>query len=1031
MFDNEIRRKALEIAPEIAVEGGDAAHLPFAERKALLEDIVRRIAKNADGRSARDNSAIARIAQPDLSGDTLRLITDYRDSDDAIFFLGRLVWQGEMVGCVPALSGIAADPARGIFARIAATRAVMTCGARDQRDRLWTQLTTPSEVLPREVLAEVLEDADADIVSVNFLIASIAKLEAYEQYKATRLGQALHDFIDSLPIHDPVGALEPLAALVSGLNDYLDSEPYIERRECHVSEKCAWLLGPATHAVERLVSARSAAALSPEALSVMLKVPVARLWRGEDFDEYKSRLHEIVPTWEDLNDALFWRSVEEARNRLEEKKSERLIDDWSVQWIGHYWKFGTDRFHDVLGFIATRDFLDDKLVALSLAHRLFMQADKPDDWSSELKQAVEGNSDLKERLDTLLNPTKSQSAIEWEEGEAQREEKRKKEQEDHDRKHAEWIEHLKATPDVVRHPPGLKPGEFSNDQYWLLCEIEGRGLRTTRGDGANWKALIPEFGEEVARAYRDAAILHWRYFTPGLRSEGHYTNSIPYELIFAMAGLEIEASEIVNFPANLTEAEVRHSLRYLVWELNGFPGWLEQVHRVYPKLVLDAILAELLWELAHTEADQPMHYILHDLVYHAPWMHQYLVPSITAWIEQNETLNPDALRYCIHILLSGGADGEAVSRLARAKSMNKSAKEQLAIWYALWVHRDAEQAIPAVEKWLSSLSEGDASKEAQLFITILMGTRRSSNIGSGHSDFRNVKHLKALYVLMHRHIRAQDDIERAGKGVYSPGLRDDAQDGRNALFKQLSEIPGKETHVALTELARDHPDGNYRPWMAKLAHKRAEEDADLEPWSAQQVREYDQHQVMTPTTHRQLFDLTTSRLVDLKAWVERGSDSPYKTWQRVDGETEMRNLVAGWLNGQSSGRYTCAQENEFPNRQRSDIWMQSPQVNSAVPIELKVLDKGWSGRKLCERLRNQLVGDYLREETAGCGVMLLIWQGQSAQSHWRIGDRRVALMDVEDALESYWSTIAGNYPGVVAIDVILIDLTVRDVKSKD
>lgn len=426
LFDNEIRRKALEIAPEIAVEGGDAAHLPFAERKALLEDIVRRIAKNADGRSARDNSAIARIAQPDLSGDTLRLITDYRDSDDAIFFLGRLVWQGEMMGCVPALSGIAADPARGIFARIAATRAVMTCGARDQRDRLWTQLTTPSEVLPREVLAEVLEDADADIVSVNFLIASIAKLEAYEQYKATRLGQALHDFIDSLPIHDPVGALEPLAALVSGLNDYLDSEPYIERRECHVSEKCAWLLGPATHAVERLVSARSAAALSPEALSVMLKVPVARLWRGEDFDEYKSRLHEIVPTWEDLNDALFWRSVEEARNRLEEKKSERLIDDWSMQWIGHYWKFGTDRFHDVLGFIATRDFLDDKLVALSLAHRLFMQADKSDDWSSELKQAVEGNSDLKERLDTLLNPTKSQSAIEWEEGEAQREEKQKK-----------------------------------------------------------------------------------------------------------------------------------------------------------------------------------------------------------------------------------------------------------------------------------------------------------------------------------------------------------------------------------------------------------------------------------------------------------------------------------------------------------------------------------------------------------------------------------------------------------------------------
>jgi hypothetical protein len=284
---------------------------------------------------------------------------------------------------------------------------------------------------------------------------------------------------------------------------------------------------------------------------------------------------------------------------------------------------------------------------------------------------------------------------------------------------------------------------------------------------------------------------------------------------------------------------------------------------------------------------------------------------------------------------------------------------------------------------------------------------------------------------MHRYIRAQDDIERAGKGVYSPGLRDDAQDGRSALFSQLSEIPGKEAYVALVELAKDHPDAKYRPWMSQRAYKRAEEDADLEPWSAQQVRDYDLYQAKTPTTHRQLFDLTVDRLIDLKAWIERGNDSPYKTWRKADGETEMRNLVAGWLNGQSSGRYTCAQENEFPNRQRPDIWMQSPQVASAVPIELKVLDKDWSGTELCERLRNQLVGDYLREEAAGCGVMLLIWQGQSTRSQWQIGKTRVALKGLEEALKSYWSTIAKDYPGVVSIDVILIDLTVRGVKAND
>ena len=218
--------------------------------------------------------------------------------------------------------------------------------------------------------------------------------------------------------------------------------------------------------------------------------------------------------------------------------------------------------------------------------------------------------------------------------------------------------------------------------------------------------------------------------------------------------------------------------------------------------------------------------------------------------------------------------------------------------------------------------------------------------------------------------------------------------------------------------------------MRKLAYKRAEQDADLEPWSAPQVRDYDQYQVTTPTTHRQLFDLTVDRLIDLKAWIERGNDSPYKTWQRASDETEMRNLVAGWLSNQSFGRYICAQENELPNRQRPDIWTQNSGVASPVPIELKLLDKKWSGPKLCERLRNQLVGDYLREETAGCGVMLLIWQGRSTRSRWQIGDRRVALTDLEEALESYWNSIASTFPGVVAIDVILIDLTVRDAKSE-
>ncbi len=136
-------------------------------------------------------------------------------------------------------------------------------------------------------------------------------------------------------------------------------------------------------------------------------------------------------------------------------------------------------------------------------------------------------------------------------------------------------------------------------------------------------------------------------------------------------------------------------------------------------------------------------------------------------------------------------------------------------------------------------------------------------------------------------------------------------------------------------------------------------------------------------------------------------------------------MITGWLNQQCRDQYTTAQEPELANRQRMDIWLHNTNVHSPVPIELKLLDKGWFGPQLCERLRNQLVSDYLREESAGCGVMLLVWPGRKLEKRWRINGRLVGLGELASALKLYWQSIAGEFPGVEEIDVIVIDLAVR------
>lgn len=104
--------------------------------------------------------------------------------------------------------------------------------------------------------------------------------------------------------------------------------------------------------------------------------------------------------------------------------------------------------------------------------------------------------------------------------------------------------------------------------------------------------------------------------------------------------------------------------------------------------------------------------------------------------------------------------------------------------------------------------------------------------------YRNAHDLKTLYVLMHRCIRVAEDIERAGKGVYSPTTRDNAQEARNTLFNMLTEVPGPDAYAAMKALEQDHPEPEYRSWMAVRARQRATQDADEPLWSVERFRDF-------------------------------------------------------------------------------------------------------------------------------------------------------------------------------------------------
>ena len=690
----------------------------------------------------------------------------------------------------------------------------------------------------------------------------------------------------------------------------------------------------------------------------------------------------------------------------------------------HYWELGPDGFPRVLDWVMTCELEEDQQLALSLAFRIYAQADKPSEWLERLQDSVRGNPGLTARLDELLNPVVSEESLKREHEWTDYKRRLEGEGQEVAQQRSDWIARLKADPAIVRNPPGLPPGEISWDQCDLLKEVEDDEEQTDRSKGSAWRKLIDEFGEDVARAYRDAARAHWRRFKPVLRSEGGNTRSFPSSLLFAMAGLSIEADEEEEFPRHLPASEVALALRYIVYELNGFPRWLEPMYEACPKETLEAVLTELFWELDNTKSDEPLHYILHDLVFYAPWLHGAFAEPLLSWVRCHQLPSDDALRYSLRILRGGDLPPSELAMIAKEKAADHSS-ERCVSWYALWVDAEPETGVDAVTTWLDGLGSDEGSLAAQWFITTLMGSHFVAGSGASFEYFQTPRHLKSLYVLMHRHIRATEDIDRSGGRVYSPGLRDEAQKARERLFNLLSEIPGKEAYIALTELIEEHPHPRLRPWMARRALECAEQAGDLEAWSPKQVGEFDAELTRTPETQRQLFDLTVARVTDLKNWIEHGNFSPYRTWQRVDDELEMRNLVAERLNLKWGNPYTVAQEPELANRQRIDIWLQNEKVPSPVPIELKLLDKRWTGPDLCKSLHDQLAGDYLREVTGGYGLMVLFWQGSQPGRRWCMDGRLVDISNLCEALKGYWETISNSFPNVAAVEVVMIDLTTR------
>ncbi|MBZ9849665.1 hypothetical protein LB565_16900 [Mesorhizobium sp. CA14] len=1017
LLDERVRERAYSVAPELLIEGGDPSQFPPEFRNRIVKVICERQAGKEAADYSFDIGALQRFANADIGGTVKALLATYADHSENRNLLMRMVWQGQIKECFDEVYAATVDESAGIYTRLAAMRAMAVIADPANIRRMIDQMLPSLKTADHRIIGGLIEEFGNSVVTVDDVLKILKQVDAPERFSHPGFVGALAAFIDR-------NSVEQNAALIHGVGELLRQPPYEPGRHFKISARYAWLVEHAGHACEKLIVERSDHCLSEEALTVLRLYAFESTYHGSF--TFGKDLGAIVPRWAALNDALFWHEIAVGR-RDAEAKGERLIDWWRAAMLREFVAFRAEDFTRIVGYINERPLCDDKLVALSLAFTLYRDNKRPRPWLGKLKKTIQGNAELEARLHTFLHPHPDPDGSRWKKQDREFKQRRKRREATEAKRHAGWKQWLNDHLVTLRDVSVAKNGTIWQAQAYLLDRLRHSGKENlSRWAYSNWRDLIPSYGDHVAKAFRDGLLAYWREFTPKLRSEGiENPASVPYAVVLGLCGIEIEAEEVPDWPANLTADDALRAARYGVWELNGFPTWMEKLFRAFEPQVRSVLASEIAWELDQPVTEQRNSYVLSDVVWHGTWAKAALGRTVYDLLKQKCPASVDVLRECLQIISeSTDIPNIEIAMLAEHWTSDLGDIELRATWFAAWVSVSGVDGLTAFTKAIDGMeNQNEALAFCMRFAVTLTGNRRY-NMGARQS-YMNPSVLKDLYLVLHRYIRVDEDIERAGKGVYSPTIRDEAQNVRNHVFSLLQEMPGKLSFLALKEVAESHPLGESRPWMWRHVRKRAELDADSPAWTSTDVVSFAHTIERRPQNHRELFELATLRLLDLKDEIEEADDSIASVLLKVEKETEHRNFVGKWLRDKADGKYSVPQEEELADTKKPDIRVHGVGFDAPLPIEAKIVDNDWTGPQLFERLENQLCNDYLRDVRSNSGIFLLIYRGTKTTWEHPTSKQKLSFAELVPALQGFADGLIASRADIEAITVIGIDLTRR------
>jgi len=961
-WNQRLRKKMLEIAPEAFLVHGDPAKLDLETRRLILSSVVSASDAERKIKIEATDEQLRRLADSELTPTIIEILEETGTRDEGLELLLRLVREGALTGCIPSVLALAQSGKRTVLTHVIAAVARVG-GAADKRQLVRILLASPP--LEEPVTYRALVELYPTSMSTNDLIKMIANTLRPTQATVSLLNHAAKDIVDNAPRNH----IEPL---VNGLIDLLRRRPGVTVNSGNggishlVSRDFLWLVPFFRATIARaLASDKIDDGLAENIVEALYLLEITKEFNplSEPNEINLDQLSLAHPTVRRL---YCWKKAE-WENLRNPGKSLNLHEVISFSTI---LKPSKNDFHWLLEEVLPGPTVEHREIALRLLCGLSWSFDKPRmNFWSRVRRNIADSPELRFVYKELIPNAISvwfrrtyygiQKYVKWG-------------LRDHFRNIMNWCQFVQDRFWLFRHGHGVRKGKYLQ-ALWHLNRLYLPN--TGNGEESRLKAVESRYGKRVAVQYKEGCKAFWRQFSPQLLHEKEDRNSVQCGTIVGLAGLAFDVDDGLDW-STLSEQEAERATRYAVENLNGFPDWLSELARVHPEPVraIFQTCAVADWSLTGRGAmgsDVTQH------LYHCPpSLHCLMAQDFMELLRGRDPGTPELLFYAVALILSGdrAARSEIIglaSMRARNCPLNSSL---LAPWTIIWLWLDASSALD----WLEEISRSEAPEKVnQLVLSVGDWVGRNSlstRPTDGKPSYEGLPALTRLIVLVYRYIHLDEDIDRSGTGVYTPGPRDRAQDFRNTLLSRLVNTSGHEAHEALLALVTEPALTRYRDYIVRSAASRRRQDAEPDPWQPGEAASFILTHKQPVRSAHDLFALALRKLSNLKDELENADFRRREGLPTDRNEDGLQEWLARFLQDRSHGDYSVVREPMVAHGKKPDLRLFKTPYGP-VSIEVKWADN-WSFSELSVALSDQLVGRYLRARQSRYGILLLVWKGE-------------------------------------------------------